>query len=388
MATTADKPTFNRKNPLLAKLKESWELTRDCDSKHTAHYTIDLQSSGLSYLPGDSLAVLPQNNTQLVDELISALGCDPSELVSNVNDPEKGTIPLRQALIENHVITTIDKKFLTAFAEKLGSAGSEIKELLVPDKKKELAVWLWGKEIIDLLLAHPEVSFSAEEFTALLKKLNVRLYSISSSLTACPDEVHLTVATVKYESQGREREGVCSTWLANRIDQETAIPCFITPGKNFRLPEAGEDTPIIMIGPGTGIAPFRAFLQERAATEAKGEAWLFFGEIHEESCFFYKDEFTSWQKEGVLNKLTTAFSRDQENKIYVQDRIREESEELYNWLERGAIVYVCGDANRMAPDVDKAIREAIASHGNKSEEEVDAYMDKLKTQKRYRRDVY
>jgi sulfite reductase (NADPH) flavoprotein alpha-component len=221
------------------------------------------------------------------------------------------------------------------------------------------------------------------------KKLNIRLYSISSSQKAHPEEVHLTVATVRYSSHGRARGGVASTFLAERITVgETLIPVFVNHGKGFRLPEPHEETPVIMIGPGTGIAPFRAFLEERKATAAKGKAWLFFGEVSAKTCFFYKDEFEAYLADGTLAKLTTAWSRDQAEKIYVQHKMLENSAEIYAWLEQGAIVYVCGDASRMAVDVDKALHSIIEKEGSKTPEEASAYMAAFKEAKRYRRDVY
>ena len=381
----ADKPAFNVKNPLSARLKVLKDLTLDCAEKQTVHYEISLEGSGLEYLPGDSLAVLPQNDPSLVEEMISVLGCTGDEPVV---DPKKQETTLRAALTETCVIAAPNKKFLTVLAEKVGDAASDWAPLLEADKKAELADYLWGRDTIDFLLAHPEAKFEAAEFVSLLRKLNVRLYSIASSLAAQPDSVHLTVATVQYEAHGRKRQGVCSSWLAERIDESTDIPCFISPGKGFRLPEPDEDVPVIFIGPGTGIAPFRAFLQERKVTNAKGKAWLFFGEIHEASTFFYRDEFEAYLADGTLEKITTAFSRDQDEKIYVQHRIAEEGETFWQWLDQGAIVYVCGDAERMAPDVDKAIHGLIQEFGGKSEEEAAAYVEQMKTDKRYRRDVY
>ena len=198
----------------------------------------------------------------------------------------------------------------------------------------------------------------------------------------------LTVAIVEYESKGRKRQGVCSSWISERVTEDCAIPCFITPGKGFRLPEPDEDIPIIMCGPGTGIAPFRAFLQERKKTNAKGDAWLFFGEIHEQSCYFYKDEWEEYLADGTLNKVSTAWSRDQDEKVYVQHKIIEEGAHFWSYLEKGAIFYVCGDAERMAPDVDKALHQVIMQHGGKSEEEAAEYVSEMKAGKRYRRDVY
>ena len=262
-------------------------------------------------------------------------------------------------------------------------------ELSQPEKKEELKNYLWGRFVIDLLLEHPTAKFTPEEFMATQKKLNIRLYSISSSQKAHPTEVHLTVATVRYTSHGRARSGVCSSFLAERVTpNETLIPCFVNHGKGFRLPEPHEETPIIMCGPGTGIAPFRAFLEERKATNAKGKAWLFFGEVSAKSCFFYKDEFEAYLADGTLTKLSTAWSRDQAEKIYVQHKMLEASAEFWAWLEQGAIFYVCGDASRMAGDVDKALHTIIEREGGKTPEEAIAYMAALKEAKRYRRDVY
>lgn len=242
--------------------------------------------------------------------------------------------------------------------------------------------------MIDLLLSHPQVQFAPAELVALLKKLQVRLYSIASSLRAHPGEVHLTVATVTYQSFGRDRSGVCSTWLAHRIDGTTVIPCFITPGKGFRLPEPGEETPIIMCGPGTGIAPFRAFVQERRATGAKGRAWLFFGEQRRACDFFYEREWEAALADGSLTALSTAFSRDQAEKFYVQHAMKQEAAEFWRWLDQGAIFYVCGDASRMAADVDRALHDIVAAEGGKSPDEAAAYVAQMKADKRYRRDVY
>ncbi|MDA0810969.1 MAG: hypothetical protein O3C21_01040 [Verrucomicrobia bacterium] len=376
--------TFNRKNPCTAKLLKAELLTVGCSEKDTWHNEISLQGSGLEYLPGDSLALFSHNSPALADELLTALGFSGSE---QVEDPDGAPTDIRTALIESYAITAPDKKFLAAVDQKT-AATTAFGELLAPDRKKELADWLWGREVIDVLLEYPDAKFTPEEFVSVLKKLQVRLYSIASSLKAQPDEVHLTVATVAYETFGRKRQGVCSTWLAERINTETPLRCFITPGKGFRPPEPDDETPIIMCGPGTGIAPFRAFLQERQATSAKGKAWLFFGEIHEATCFFYKEEWEHYLADGTLAKLTTAWSRDQQEKVYVQHKILENAAELWRWFEQGAIFYVCGDANRMAPDVDKALHAVVEAAGGKSPEEAAAYIAQMHTDKRYRSDVY
>jgi len=375
--------TFSKKNPLRASLRHSRDLTGEGAPKVTRHYEIDLMGSGLSYEPGDSLAVKPENDPAHVDELLSLWGVSPGELVPGSDKEDK---PLREALLTDYAITIPGKKLLRALAEHSGE-GSEMAALLEPERKAELSDYLWGVWPIDLLERHPEFRPSPLEMVGMLGNLNVRLYSISSSLLARPDEVDLTVATVRYEAGGRERGGVCSTWL-ERIGEGDEIPCFITPGKGFRLPSPEEERPIIMVGPGTGVAPFRSFCQHRRATGAKGEAWLFFGETHREHCFFYEDEWEDFLSDGTLSRIDTAFSRDQEHKIYVQHRLMEAGEELWRWLERGAIVYVCGDAERMAVDVDQALHRIVAEAGCKGEEGAAAYVEAMKAEKRYRRDVY
>lgn len=380
------KPVYNVKNPFIAKVKKAYDLSGPDAPKNTRHYEIDLAGSGLEYTPGDSLAVQPMNDPALVDETLKALGFSGEEIVTHPKTAAQ--VPIRQALIEGSLITEVDNKLIKAIVEKTGGQ-SPLAELAAPEKKEDLKKYLWGRFVVDLLEENPTAKFEPAEFMATLKKLNIRLYSISSSQKAHPEEVHLTVATVKYSSHGRNRGGVASTFLAERISLgETPIPVFVNHGKGFRLPEPQEETPVIFCGPGTGIAPFRAFLEERKATGAKGKAWLFFGEVSEKSCFFYKDEFEAYLADGTLTKLTTAWSRDQAEKIYVQHRMLENSAELYAWLEQGAIFYVCGDASRMAVDVDKALHTIIEKEGGKTPEEAVAYMAALKEAKRYRRDVY
>jgi len=382
----AGKPVYNVKNPCIAKVKRMFNLSGPDAPKHTAHYEIDLAGSGLEYTPGDSLAVQPTNDPALVDDTLKALGFSGTEIVKHPKTAAE--VPIRQALIEGALITEIDNKLIKAIVEKTGG-NTPLAELSQPEKKEELKNYLWGRFVIDLLLENPTAKFSPDEFIATQKKLNIRLYSISSSQKAHPTEVHLTVATVRYNSHGRARAGVCSSFLAERVTpNETLIPCFVNHGKGFRLPEPQEETPIIMCGPGTGIAPFRAFLEERQATNAKGKAWLFFGEVSAKSCFFYKDEFDAYLADGTLTKFSTAWSRDQAEKIYVQHKMLQHSAEFWAWLEQGAIFYVCGDASRMASDVDKALHTIIEKEGGKTSEEAAAYVHAMKEAKRYRRDVY
>jgi sulfite reductase (NADPH) flavoprotein alpha-component len=384
-AAPAAKPVYNVKNPFLARLKSARDLSCDGAPKHTKHYEIDLAGSGLEYLPGDSLAVQPTNDPALVDDTLRALGFVGDEMVAHAKTGAQ--VPIRQALIEGNSLTEIDNKLIKAIVEKTGGQ-SDLAPFVLPENKDALKKYLWGRFVVDLLLENPTAKFEPQEFIACLKKLNIRLYSISSSLKAHPEEVHLTVATVRYESHGRVRGGVASTFLAERLSADTRIPVFVNPGKGFRLPDPAEDVPVIFCGPGTGIAPFRAFLEERRATQAKGKAWLFFGEVSQKTCYFYADEWESYLADGTLTKLTTAWSRDQAEKIYVQHKMLENSAEFYAWLEQGAIFYVCGDASRMAVDVDKALHSIIEKEGVKSPEEATAYVQAMKDAKRYRRDVY
>lgn len=386
MSTPAPgKPVYNVKNPFIAKVKKAYDLSGPGAPKNTRHYEIDLSGSGLEYTPGDSLAVQPQNDPALVDDMLQVLGFTGEEIVTHPKTAAQ--VPIRQALIEGSLITEVDNKLIKAIIEKTNGQ-TLLADMNTPETKQALKDYLWGRFVIDLLIENPDAKFEPAEFMACLKKLNIRLYSISSSQKAHPEEVHLTIATVKYTSHGRERGGVASTFLAERITPETPIPVFVNHGKGFRLPEPEEETPIIMIGPGTGIAPFRAFVEERRATSAKGKAWLFFGEVSEKTCFFYKDEFDGYLADGTLTKLTTAWSRDQAEKIYVQHKMLENSADIFAWLQQGAIVYVCGDAARMAVDVDKALHTIIENEGSMTPEQAVEYMTAFKEAKRYRRDVY
>ena len=268
----------------------------------------------------------------------------------------------------------------------LGAPLAELAALLAPEKREDLKKWLWGRHVIDLLDLLP-APLPVAEFIPLLKKLAPRLYSISSSPKAHPGEVHLTVGAVRYESHGRVRKGVASTFLADRVGDTNFVKVYVQPSHGFKPPANG-DLPMIMVGPGTGIAPFRAFLEERLATNAKGKNWLFFGDQKKDTDFLYDELLTDWQKSGFLTRLDLAFSRDQEKKIYVQDRMTENAAELWSWLEAGAHFYVCGDASRMAKDVDAALHKIVETSGGKSADEAKAYVAKLKSEKRYQRDVY
>ena len=329
------------------------------------------------------MGLLPQNNPQLVQELLDALHFSGNEEVKN---KEGETFSIREGLLKHFQITQPSRQFLEAVIEKSPDSG-RLRDLMHPDKKKELDRYLWGLEVIDFLLDAPSIRFTPEEFVTKLRKLQPRLYSVASSLKAFPEQVHFIIASVRYESHGRKREGVASTYLADRIDGTKPVPMFVHVAKGFRLPEEN-DKPIIMVGPGTGIAPFRAYLQERKATGATGKNWLFFGEQRSNCDFFYREEFEALQKEGVLTRFDTAFSRDQTHKIYVQHRLLENAKDVYAWLEEGAHFFVCGDEARMAKDVDVALHQVVAKEGGLTPEAAAAYVERLRKEKRYKRDVY
>jgi sulfite reductase (NADPH) flavoprotein alpha-component len=384
MSTEPATSIYSRKNPFLGTLLVNRLLSAPGSAKEIRHFEIGIKGSGLTYEVGDALGVYPQNDPALVEEMLMALGASGEEEVPG----EQGQpVPLRIALQRHYHITQPHKQFLEAIAARAEGA-SVVRELLAdPLRKDDLAKFTYGMEIIDFLLTHPSIRFAPAEFVGLLRKLQPRLYSISSSLRAHPDQVHLTIATIRYESHGRKRKGVASTFLAERADEPGKIPLFFHSAKHFRLPE-NPDTATIMVGPGTGIAPFRAYLQERAATGATGKNWLFFGDQRESLDFLYKEEFEAFLAKGVLTRLSTAFSRDQAEKDYVQHRMLEHAGELYAWLEEGAHFYVCGDATRMAKDVDAALHKIVEIAGGKTPEEAAAYVEALKKAKRYKRDVY
>jgi sulfite reductase (NADPH) flavoprotein alpha-component len=363
---------------LVANLK----LNGPGSAKDTRHFEFALEDSGLAYEAGDALGVLPENCGGLVREILSALHFSGEEEVSGRAGAK---VPIRQALLSHYEITRIPHAFLSAMAERTDDPC--LKKLASPGANGDLASFLRGREIIDLLLANPHAQIDPEEFVGLLKGLQPRLYSVSSSGKAHPGRVHLTVNVVRYESLARARKGVCSTYLADRTTPPATVPVFIQSNANFR-PPADMDVPMIMVGPGTGVAPFRGFLQERKATGARGRNWLFFGDQRSDCDFMYRDELESMLREGTLTRLDTAFSRDQEQKVYVQDRMREHAAEIFAWLEAGAHFYVCGDAARMAKDVDVALRQVIQTAGQRTPDQADEYVESLRSQRRYQRDVY
>jgi sulfite reductase (NADPH) flavoprotein alpha-component len=373
---------YSKKNPFPAPILKNVNLTSEESERETHHIEFSLEGSGLEYEVGDALGVYPRNDEAIVDEILSNLPFKPTE---EVPLPGGGEATLREALIESYDIRSLNKAFIQNWQQRSGSP--YLRALVEGDDKAAFDDFCWGRELIDLITDHPADFEDAEEFVTSLKKLQPRLYSISSSPKAHPNEVHLTVGIVRYHSKYRDRAGVCSSFLSDR--SEGVNPgVFLHSNNAFRLPENG-DVPVIMVGPGTGVAPFRAFLEERKATEAKGGNWLFFGNPHEAGDFLYKDELDQMANDGVLTKLSTAFSRDQKEKIYVQDRMIEAGAEIWKWLnEDKAAFYVCGDASRMAKDVDAALHTIAQQHGGLSEEQAVDFIKSLKKEKRYCRDVY
>ena len=375
-------PPFSRKNPFPARLSHTRTLTHPGSGKETLHFEVSIAGSGLAYEPGDSLGVFPSNDPAAVDEILSAADLSGDEAVDS---PAGGTAPLREVLTRHVTLREPSRQMVAALLDKC-PGDEELAELVDPEAQKVLDEWADGREVIDILLAYPRARFTAPELVKVLRKLQPRLYSIASSPKMHPEEIHLTVAIVRYETHGRMRHGLCSTFLADRAKGGT-FPVFIHSAKHFR-PPADPAAPLVMVGPGTGIAPFRAFLQDREASGAAGRTWLFFGDRNRATDFLYEDEIGRWVERGVLGRLDTAFSRDQAHKIYVQDRMMENAAEMWKWLEDGAYFYVCGDASRMAKDVDAALHRIVEQQGGRTAAEAGEYVEEMKKTKRYRKDVY
>ena len=373
---------YGKKKPFPAETIDTVVLNGEGSSKETLHLEFSLAGSGLSYEPGDALAVLPVNAPDVVKAIIQAAKLTGNEEVEVKNVGRK---LLADALREDYDITAISRAVLTKLAEALNS--TVLRGLLAEDAKDRLKEYSAGREIIDAIVDFAPNGLSAEALTGIFRKLPPRLYSIASSPLAHADEVHLTVAAVRYETHNRQRKGVCSTYLADLVKSGDPVQVFVQPNKNFRLP-ADPATPVIMVGPGTGVAPFRAFVEHRAAAGGGGKNWLFFGDQHYTYDFLYQLEWQDFLKDGALTRLDVAFSRDQPEKVYVQDRMIAQAKDLYQWLEEGAHFYVCGDANRMANDVHQALVTVVENQAGISREAAEAYVEDLKKTKRYQRDVY
>lgn len=372
---------YSRAKPFRARVDELYNLNSEGSAKHTCHVEMDLTGSDISFRVGDSLGVFPVNCPDLVDEILFALKAHGTEHVTACDGVEA---PLREALAVKSNVRHVGEDLLRLIAASTSDFDEKqrLRDLIDGDTDE-----LDDMDVLDVLRLAPSARISKGAFALTLGSLAPRLYSIASSLREHPDSVHLTIGRVTSKLLGRERKGVCSTMFCDRIDVDDTVRVFVQPSADFTLP-SDANAPMIMVGPGTGVAPFRAFLQERKALKAKGKNWLFFGDQHTATDFLYRDELTMMQQDGLLTRLSTAFSRDQKQKIYVQDRMREEGEELFAWLEEGAWFFVCGDARRMAPDVDQALHEIVAKHGGMSDEEAKKYVTKLRKTHRYVRDVY
>jgi sulfite reductase (NADPH) flavoprotein alpha-component len=377
-APKAAKSKWTRKTPFSAPVTCNRLLSGEGSAKEIRHYEFDLSNDGPTYEAGDAMGVIPTNDPALVSSFLERCGFNGEEAV-----PGKD-VSLAEAMFSDFEISTPSSDFVKAIEARAND--EHLTHIVEHGDKEAMEAFLWSKDALDLLNLYPHISLSVEELVGLLKPLQHRAYSISSSSKQHPDSVHLTIASVRYNSHGRDHGGVASCFLADRVaDQPSKV--FMTPNKSFRVP-SNNDVPMVMVGPGTGIAPFRAFLQEREAIGAKGMNWLFFGDQHEATDFIYQDELSAMQSSGILNRLDLAFSRDQAEKIYVQTRMQEQSKDLFAALEEGGHFYVCGDATRMAKDVDTALHHVIAKEGGLSLDAAKDYVNKMKKEKRYVRDVY
>jgi len=384
LSTPSTPSVHNRANPFKARITANYSLTGEGSNKDTRHIVINLGASGIHYVPGDSLGVIPRNFPQTVDDLLPHLGLDPATPV----EQPTGAVALRDLLINQYILNRVSKKFVKAVLERLPEGEKKTKLAEIVGNEEAFDDYVFTRDYTDVLIEYP-VAFAAQEFLPLANKIAPRLYSIASSPKAHPGEVHLTVAVVKYHTHGRDKYGIASGYLGHGQElNKDEIPVYIQPTKHFHMP--AKDANIIMVGPGTGIAPFRAFLEERAIEGAMGKNWLFFGDQKKSTDFLYEAEFLDMQRKGVLTRLDTAFSRDQAEKIYVQNRMTENGAELWKWLQEGAYFYVCGDAKRMARDVHQTLIDIAQKHGGMTPEAAKEYIEVTfaKTEKRYLKDVY
>ncbi|KGR78435.1 assimilatory sulfite reductase (NADPH) flavoprotein subunit [Ureibacillus sinduriensis] len=369
---------YTRKNPFNAEILEKINLNAEGSNKETIHLELSLENSGITFEPGDSLAIYPKNNENLVSSLIAALGFNAEKSV-NVEGEE---VTLKDALTNLLEVTVLSKQVMQKIGEY--TLNDDFHALLAD--RTAFKSYTHGRDLLDIVEKFAPYSWDEQNFVNVLRKLPARQYSISSSLAAYPDEVHVTIGAVRYELEGRERLGVCSTHVADNLEIGDHVRVYVQQNPNFKLPT--DDKPIIMVGPGTGVAPFRSFIQEREERGAEGKNWLFFGDQHFVTDFLYQTEWQSWLKSGVLTKLDLAFSRDRAEKVYVQHKMQKHAAEIFEWLEQGAYFFVCGDKDQMAADVHNTLLHIIADQGNKTEEQAKEYLENLRKQKRYQRDVY
>ena len=380
---------YSKTYPFLASLKKRVRLTGPNSSKKTQHLVLDLNGSGISYSVGDSIGVFPENSSEIVNLVLQALKYDGTE---SITDHRTGDVlSIQQFLSQRTNLSTVTKKLLGAIVDAYPDPASPkcdtLNQLLQPDQRPALKAHLAEYHVWDFLAEHPEANLSPEAVCQCLQPLLPRLYSIASSQKVVGDEVHLTVAEIEYESNGHRRHGTTTHWLCNIVPlNKQNVPIFIQPAHGFCLP-SDHSTPLIMVGSGTGIAPFRAFMQERTCVDAAGPHWLFFGERTRENEYLYRDYWETLVKNKQL-RIDTAFSRNQEQKIYVQHKMLEHGEELWHWLENGAHFYVCGDASQMAKDVDMALQHIVGLYGDLDVPATKAYLKTLRADGRYQKDVY
>ena len=378
---------YSRKNPFLAEITEHKILTRT-ETKDTRHFVVNLAGSGINYTPGDSLGAFATNPPELVDKVVSLLKMDPK---TPAKHPDGKPDTLGQVLLKDYVLNRANRKVLAGMAERIHQGEQRNHLMEIVNNGDVLNDYIYSRDYVDVMTEFNEVEFeSPESFIALLSPIVPRLYSLASSQAAHPDEAHLCISIVRYETHGRAKTGLCSGLFADHTNlNEKSIPVYIQESRTFRLPKDNSKD-IIMVGPGTGIAPFRAFLEQRILEGAKGRNWLVFGEQHAATDFLYGEEFQEYQRKGMLQRLDTAFSRDQANKVYVQHRLLENAKELWSWLSNGAYFYVCGDAKRMAKDVHQALIQIAQEQGGMTPEAASEHVNTtlMRTEHRYLRDVY
>ncbi|MDX8045228.1 assimilatory sulfite reductase (NADPH) flavoprotein subunit [Gracilibacillus sp. S3-1-1] len=378
---TPTEQTFSKSNPYTAEVLENIVLSGKGSNKETRHIEISLEGSNFQYEPGDCLAINPKNDPALVAAIIEELKWNPEQTIPINKQGEIRSV--QEALTSIFEITRLTKGSL----EKASTYFQNEKLQQLVQNSDEVKAYIDGRDLLDLIIDYPPEQLDPTTIMHFMRKIPARQYSISSSYQANPDEVHLTVATVKYQAHGRDRSGVCSGEISDRIKPGDQLNVYVHKNPNFKFP-MDEATPVIMIGPGTGVAPFRGYIEEREELELKGKTWLFFGDQHFRTDFLYQVDWQRWIQQGYLTKMDVAFSRDTDEKVYVQHRMQEKAKELFEWLEAGAHLYVCGDEKRMAKDVHDTLISIISQEGNLSEEEAKEYINQLKHEKRYQRDVY
>jgi len=371
--------TYSRKNPFYAEVLENINLNGRGSNKETRHLELSIEGANFHFEPGDSIGIQPENDEQLVSALLTALEFNPETEVTVLDE----AITIKQALQKKLEITVLSKPLL----EKVSAYTKHPEFLKLLEEPNAWKDYAEGRDLLDVVEDFAPFTWSAQQFVEMLRKIPARLYSIASSQKANSEEVHLTISKVSYETNGRQRLGVCSGSISERIQPGDTLPIYVHKNPNFRLPE-NEDTPIIMIGAGTGVAPYRAFLEEREELGIEGKAWLIFGDQHFVTDFLYQTDWQRWLASGTLSQMHVAFSRDTEKKVYVQHKLQEHAASFYEWLEQGAVIYVCGDKKSMAADVDATIHQIIEQQGQKTPEEAKSFVKELKQQKRYQRDVY